>query len=107
MRADKPTLMNEEGIDISLVQESWANEDTIKGLNSSNYKIFYTWNKGKTRAFILINRSINAVIFSNYSTADITLVKVEEKEKPFFLVSWPMTKTNTRALIGFRGWRKC
>ncbi|XP_049301803.1 uncharacterized protein LOC125775350 [Bactrocera dorsalis] len=85
--ANLTTLVNEGGIDISLIQEPWVNEDSIKGLNSSNYNLFYTRNRGKPRACILINKSINSFLCPNYSTADITVVKVEQKEKPFFLVS--------------------
>ncbi|XP_054085032.1 uncharacterized protein LOC128921413 [Zeugodacus cucurbitae] len=49
--ANLTTLISERGVDISLIQEPWVKEDTIKGLNSSNFNLFYMRNEGKPQPY--------------------------------------------------------
>lgn len=60
-------------MDICLIQETWVRDDTVKGLSSTNYNIFYKQKESRPKA--------------NYTKGDTTVVRVEQREGRFVLVS--------------------
>lgn len=80
-------LLAEDNIDIAIIQEPWVRDETIKGLANKHYNLFYRQGNGKPRTCILIKKHINAFLCSNYSTADLTVVKLENSCKDSIYIS--------------------
>jgi len=64
-------------IDVVLIQEPWIVGNNICGLSTPLYKLFYTKDKGKTRACILTKTHFNTILFPQFSEGDLTTVRLE------------------------------
>lgn len=76
-------LLAEEDIDIALIQEPWFRFPSIRGLGNRNYNLFYMpveQNSGIPRTCILVKKHINAFLCPNYSSKDLTTVKLVDKK---------------------------
>lgn len=76
-------FLSEEDIDIALIQEPWVNASKIRGLNHRDYNLYYKHvvdDKGKPRSCILMKKHLNALLCTNFSYEDITVIKVDQSD---------------------------
>lgn len=80
--------MIEKEILVALIQEPWIRDGKIMGLNHRDFLLFYKeTDGGRPRSCILIHKTINAFMLSNYSDADNTVVRMEGITKSFTVIS--------------------
>ena len=71
----------DENIDVILIQEPWIKDSTVKGLKLKNYNLFYKKEdvaRGNPRACFLAKKHVNTLFCSNFSSKDLTVVKLEQ-----------------------------
>ena len=75
--------MTDKNVHCGLVQEPYLNRNKVSGFN--NYKIFKGATKGITRALIIMKKSINAWLLTQFSDADQVAISVKTKDKTYVL----------------------
>ncbi|XP_055842459.1 uncharacterized protein LOC129909372 [Episyrphus balteatus] len=73
-------FLREENYDVGIIQEPWVNGLRVRGLQDSQYDLFYkpvSSNQGKPRTCILAKKHLKAFLCPNLSTSDLTVVKLE------------------------------
>ena len=68
-----------------LIQEPYLNRNKLSGFDK--FKIFKGVNKGNFRALIVIKKSINAWLLTQFSDSDQTAISVKTNGKTYILAS--------------------
>ena len=99
--------MTDNNIHCGLVQEPYLNRNKVSGF--INYKIFKGATKGTIRSLIIMKKSINAWLLTQFSDGDQVAITVKTKDKTYVLASIYMPydaqvippSTLTKKLIDF------
>ena len=77
--------MTVNNIHCGLVQEPYLNRNKVSGF--TNYKIFKGATKGITRSLIILKKTINAWLLTQFSDSDQVAITVKTKDKTYVLAS--------------------
>ena len=77
--------MSVNNVHCGLVQEPYLKRNKVSGF--SNYKIFKGATKGVTRSLIIMKKSINAWLLTQFSDADQVAISVKANNKTYILAS--------------------
>lgn len=72
---------------MALIQEPWVHGNQVRGLGLKGYNIFYSRENGGCRTCILAKRNINVLMLNNYSSRDLTVVRMEGKTHHCWMAS--------------------
>ncbi|KAH8293048.1 hypothetical protein KR054_011762, partial [Drosophila jambulina] len=88
--------MEQGSADITLVQEPWiASGNSVAGLKSSNYNLFYSPSVSRNRTAVLVRKCLHANPMSHYSSDDLTMVMLESGKKRLLAASCYMAHDRT------------
>ena len=71
--------VGDKGIDMTLVQEPWYREDSIRGLNILGYTLYSATGKERPKVCILA-RNINAWVLPGFSCRDLVAILIKYTE---------------------------
>ena len=79
------TWLSDNNVHCGLIQEPYLNRNKVSGFDK--FKIFKGVNKGNFRALIVIKKSINAWLLTQFSDSDQTAISVKTNGKTYILAS--------------------
>lgn len=80
-------LLAEEDLDIGLIQEPWVANSDVKGFSGSGYNTIYARGNGRPRSCIIAKKSIDIFLFTQLSSEDLTVARVELPQKRSFIIA--------------------
>lgn len=85
--ANLTLLLLKEGVDVALIQEPWILGDQVRGLGLKEYNVLYNQEAGKPRSCIVVKKNINVLMLSNFSSRDLTVIRLEGGQQQCWMAS--------------------